>query len=225
MIETNAKIGFGGCGDITVKQDFDWTKADGLWYETYVDWGNSLEWFWDCTTEAYYKSDFSDDIYRISTPYRYSYWGISTPFYFGWASNGQLYCGDDGNCRVSMLPWGQVEPENGPNFYITDTDYDNFIIVYSCVDGIIANMQNLWIMTRTPDPSEEVLKKIEESMANSSISNWSLTSGIFGDLKKTYHGDDCVYEKWNGNQLIEGVNENEWLPFGSLQKETFDERN
>ena len=77
MTETDAKIGFGGCGETSVVQNFDWERADGLWYETYVDWGNSLEWFWDCTTEAYFKSEWSDDVYRISTPYRYSYWGIS----------------------------------------------------------------------------------------------------------------------------------------------------
>ena len=79
LTETDARIGLGGCGDIKVKEDFDWTKAEGLWYETWTDWSNWPEWFWSCTTESYTKSEFNDNVYRISTPYRLGW------LYFKWA--------------------------------------------------------------------------------------------------------------------------------------------
>ena len=153
----------------------DWSRLDGLWYETHHDWGNSLEWFWSCTTEAYYKSEFNSDVYRISTPYRI--W----PFELKWAENAQLYCkdGGDGNCIVSMWPWGQVDTTGSPNFFITGTDYDNYIVVYSCMDGYIANLQNVWIMTRTNKPSEEVLQKVRDSLAATIGDNWALNGWDF----------------------------------------------
>ena len=95
-----------------------------------------------------------------------------------------------------MLPWGQVDPidnDHPPNFYITGTDYDNFIVVYSCVDGYIANMQNVWVMTRENNPSDETLDKVRESLAET-IPQWELN---WWNFKTTYHGEDCVYEQWS----------------------------
>ena len=41
-------------------------------------------------------------------------------------------------------------------FDVIDTDYDNYIIIYSCIDmGLtgLGYVDPIWVMTRTPEPS------------------------------------------------------------------------
>eukprot|EP00349_Pseudokeronopsis_sp_Brazil_P011498 CAMPEP_0202977942 /NCGR_PEP_ID=MMETSP1396-20130829/84543_1 /ASSEMBLY_ACC=CAM_ASM_000872 /TAXON_ID= /ORGANISM="Pseudokeronopsis sp., Strain Brazil" /LENGTH=116 /DNA_ID=CAMNT_0049716773 /DNA_START=361 /DNA_END=711 /DNA_ORIENTATION=+ len=45
------------------------------------------------------------------------------------------------------------------DYKVLDTDYENFTIVYSCVDSHIKTSGvNLWILSRTPELAEEHLK-------------------------------------------------------------------
>lgn len=46
-----------------------------------------------------------------------------------------------------------------PNYEIIDTDYDSYSIVYNCNSWV----NELWFMTRSPVPSENLLKKMYES--------------------------------------------------------------
>ena len=75
-----AKIGFGLCEAPSVVQNFDWEPFAGFWYETYTDWGNLVEIPWKCTTEAYTKSDFNDNVGGVNQELglgrRYSFSGM-----------------------------------------------------------------------------------------------------------------------------------------------------
>ncbi|KAL8575377.1 hypothetical protein ACOMHN_048670 [Nucella lapillus] len=35
-----------------------------------------------------------------------------------------------------------------PNYFVVDTDYDNYSVVFSCTDFMLGNFQFLWILTR-----------------------------------------------------------------------------
>ena len=50
-----------------------------------------------------------------------------------------------------------------PNYQILDTDYDNYTIVYACHED---DMQYLWLMTRYPEPSDELLDQMKAKAAS-----------------------------------------------------------
>ena len=183
--ETEAKFGFGKCSTPTVTQNLDWDQFDGFWYETYTDWGNSVEWFWKCTTESYEQTDFNENIYKINTPFEIGW------FSFTWAKNAQLYCGDTGDCRVNMLPFGSPDPEKKANYFVIDTDNDNFVIIYSCFHNYLAHMDNVWIMTREAHPSDDTKTLITNALENSSISHFKFDSWNF---RTVTHDDTCEYD-------------------------------
>ena len=70
--------------------------------------------------------------------------------------HGQAKCPSDqgsGQCFVRFFA-PLVQWTDDPNYLILDTDYDTYSIVYSC-DG--ESMLALWIMTREPQVSTELL--------------------------------------------------------------------
>ena len=82
--------------------------------------------------------------------------------------NGQAQCwAADGNCQVSFS--SNPTFDGTRNYNILETDYDNYAIVYSCRptwwdSGI---QQELWILSRTPVMSNDLLTSIQGK-----ISEW-----------------------------------------------------
>ena len=52
------------------------------------------------------------------------------------------------------------------DYRVIDTDYENFSIVYSCTDLLIARAEFLWILSRTPKISDEQLINLSAFVAN-----------------------------------------------------------
>ncbi len=80
----------------------------------------------------------------------------------GWMANGVFdeVCGrasqaDPENNPGDLLVEFPVSPGAG-NYWLLDTDYESFAVVYSCSEGnFFTNGQELgWLMTRDPNPDQ-----------------------------------------------------------------------
>ncbi|XP_018022291.1 apolipoprotein D isoform X3 [Hyalella azteca] len=45
------------------------------------------------------------------------------------------------------------------NYWVLDTDYNSYAVVWSCTSALIANIQFMWVLTRDPQPSEALVNK------------------------------------------------------------------
>ena len=55
--------------------------------------------------------------------------------------------------------------DNG-DYRILETDYDNYTVIYNCTggDSNVHYTEFAWILTRTLEPSEEILSKAYEAL-------------------------------------------------------------
>ena len=78
-----------------------------------------------------------------------------------------------GNCLITFLqdPPDLDQPDN---FFIIDTDYDNYLTVYSCVEylGGLLNFQGLWIMSKEPTIDSAIVKSQQDKFAENVPSYW-----------------------------------------------------
>ena len=72
---------------------------------------------------------------------------------------GAATCGTNGKCWVSFSWWGRPDTSRVPNYNVLSTDYDNYVIVYSCQNRWSSKRESVWIMTRNPDFSDAEQKK------------------------------------------------------------------
>ena len=85
--------------------------------------------------------------------------------FYGWV-NGLATCGTDGKCQVTFNWWGnRPDISKGPNYNVLSTDYENYVIVYSCADRSDGSKsENAWIMTRKQKIKAEKLKEYEKML-------------------------------------------------------------
>ena len=56
---------------------------------------------------------------------------------------------------------GMPEMDNEPNYFVLDTDYDTYSVVYSCSNiNDLLTFEMMWILSRTPTLSQEALDSI-----------------------------------------------------------------
>ena len=82
------------------------------------------------------------------------------------------------------------DADTEPNYNVLATDYENYTIVYDCTDfGSRLKSEVLWILTRDPVPSDEVLNEAKSIIAEKLPSY---------DMSKKSHytrqGDSCPYD-------------------------------
>ena len=56
--------------------------------------------------------------------------------------------GKDGHCVVNFK--GEPDPNASSNYQIVGTDYDNFTVIYSCIDMYLFSYDIVWVMAREP---------------------------------------------------------------------------
>ncbi|XP_033757335.1 apolipoprotein D-like [Pecten maximus] len=125
------------CPTIPVVADFDTERYTGTWYET-ERFDNPLEWYTRCVSDTY--------ISRGDGSYTVLYNRIGTWTGTNRTTEGalDLVDGHPGHFRASFAGW---LPSG--NYYIIDTDYSDYSIVYSCSDMYgITNIELAWIMSR-----------------------------------------------------------------------------
>ena len=160
----SADFGWGSCPSPKVLSSFDMKRAKGNWFETKIDRTNILEiMFWRCTQEDYtLRPAPNDDTYDIFTPYKgwfdeYNTWGIDA---------GLVFPHQNGTGWVNFL--GTPERDGSGfldlPFLVLDTDYTSFIIIWSCFDFGAFYVDAMWVMNRTPHPSEETWDLVARSL-------------------------------------------------------------
>ncbi len=67
---------------------------------------------------------------------------------------------------------------NKGNYHILDTDYDSFAVIYSCTNLFVAKVEFYWILSRTPEVSQEKLEELfsyVDKKINKQKSNFHIT--------------------------------------------------
>jgi lipocalin len=136
---------WGGCPKIQYELDnFELNRIEGKWFE--VVRSNSI---------PFEKGNCVDDTYTINNNGSFN------------VTARQVLDG------VETLTYGRAEPTENPfrfrigfepiarfvkgDYQIVNTDYDNFLTIYSCSDLYFARLEFIWVMSRKPNVSQELL--------------------------------------------------------------------
>ncbi|KAK9875349.1 hypothetical protein WA026_007747 [Henosepilachna vigintioctopunctata] len=88
------------------------------------------------------------------------------------------YPGDfSSDMQIPMAP--SFFMRDGGNYYVLGTDYETYAVVYACPSYQLVvyylNYQNVWVLTRDRNPSQQVLKNAQEAFKrNTFLQKWRL---------------------------------------------------
>ncbi|XP_029162001.1 LOW QUALITY PROTEIN: uncharacterized protein LOC114933539 [Nylanderia fulva] len=151
----------GTCLNLETKQQFELDKYLGKWYEVerYFAW---FEFGGKCVT-ANYSLNMNNTV-KITNRQISSLTGVAT----GIEGIGRLIGKpDDPKLAVTFpsLPISFDAP-----YWILDTDYNTYSVVWSCTNLGVFNVRNVWILTREPKPPIAVLEKAYQIIDKNNIS-------------------------------------------------------
>ncbi|KAG7310788.1 hypothetical protein JYU34_003609 [Plutella xylostella] len=141
---------FGACPDVAVKPDFNPNRYLGKWYEAeryfaFFELGGK------CVTANYGEKD--NGMITVVNKQLSVFSGVKSMIE---GEANQVSRSDVGKLAVRFpsLPFNFAAP-----YWIIDTDYDNYAVVWSCNDYGIIHTENAWILTRERNPQLTVLEK------------------------------------------------------------------
>lgn len=179
----SARLGFGSCPKIQLQQNFDADRHAGKWYEAKRDKLFAWEMGQECGTQNYRKNASGNyDLY-----FRAYFWMMAFQ-YMG--VGGELKrCGtsSDWTCQATM---GKESEKEYP-IDILATDYDNWSVMYACMDMGAMHAKWIGISDRngaiTPDQLAAAEASIAAQLPDFDLSDWSM----WNTSQK-----DCKYD-WN----------------------------
>ncbi|XP_045607637.2 apolipoprotein D [Procambarus clarkii] len=145
----------GSCPAQNVVQNFDVTSYLGKWYEL-EKYFAIFELGGRCITATY--SDKGNNKIRVLNE-QISVFGNIPNNIVGTAQFVNLQSGE-AKLSVSFdnFLWAGMGPVGGAgNYWVLETDYQNYSVVWSCQDLVAVNKQILWILWRTPKPDPQLL--------------------------------------------------------------------
>ncbi|XP_052748798.1 uncharacterized protein LOC113518406 [Galleria mellonella] len=150
----------GNCPDVSAMTDFDPSRYTGKWYEA-EKYFFLFEFGGKCVTANYDTKD--DGVMTVTNKQLSSFTGIQSEI-DGEAT--QISRSDEGklSVRFPSLPVNVAAP-----YWVVDTDYDNYSIIWSCNDFGLFHTRNAWILTRERNPSLSVMEKVYKSLDKNNI--------------------------------------------------------
>ncbi|XP_055386067.1 apolipoprotein D-like [Condylostylus longicornis] len=156
----------GNCPEnITTKSDFQPDKYLGKWYE-YAKYPFIFEAGGKCIT-AEYGNLGNGKISVVNTQYGMLFGSKSS--IRGTAKEvapGKLLVNFD------YIP---LDTLTSSNYWVLDTDYENFSVVFSCYDLLYFHTEVVWILTREQQPSPETIEKAKSVIQEKGLSLKPLT--------------------------------------------------
>merc|ERR1711976_112558 len=157
------RISWGKCKTPEVKQNFTLQKYLGTWYEYERDFV-VFEFMMTCGRANYsLNEDGSVKVRNTGTLF-----GKAVDIY------GSATVPDPKEPAKLVVKFFDGDTETIPNYWVVDTDYDNFSVVYSCRDiargWFDVRSEIVWILTRDRNGvSEEQLEAIYEELEDKDI--------------------------------------------------------
>ncbi|KAK9505729.1 hypothetical protein O3M35_009718 [Rhynocoris fuscipes] len=138
----------GSCPELKTVDNFNQSRYMGKWYEA-ERYFSVLEFGGKCVNSNY--SEGADESINIISKQTSTLTGIHSTI------EGEVVKANHGfqskmNLRYPYLPM------DAP-YWILDTDYDNYSVVWSCSNFGIFSTRNAWILTRSRFPSLEIMEK------------------------------------------------------------------
>jgi len=164
-------LSVGRCPLLPTVEKFDMTKYAGKWYES---WKNQkyyriVDAGLKCATETYTIMD--DSTMKVSKNGVFSFGGKS----FSQQGTARLINRSSGLGKLSFsYPALTFSPQNAP-YWILDTDYTNYSVVWSCSNFRFLRLKIFWILTRDPNPDDAVIRKAFDVLSQNGISRRTLS--------------------------------------------------
>ena len=184
---TYSTFGFGKCKvrpSPKVVNNFDASKYVGLWYEQYRDKQTPFQ-SGECTTAEYSLND--DGSIKV----------VNSEIQPGKSERtsvtGKAICDNspikEAKCKVNFGPEFLEKFKFAlGDYWVFDTDYENFSIVYACREIVGAfHYEFVWILTREAEASEEQLEEYYGKAVN------DLGYRNEDIRRKTIQGGTCPY--------------------------------
>ncbi|XP_077289515.1 apolipoprotein D-like [Arctopsyche grandis] len=154
----NAQIRFQGkCPDFKVKQPFDSSRYLGKWYEA-EKYFVRFEVGGKCITATY--TDEGDGVIGVLNRQLNIASGNETTI-----KGTAALAGVPDEAKLSVvfpsIPFGRPAP-----YWVLETDYENFSIVYSCTNFEDYQTTTLWILTRQRFPCPAVIREARWIIGN-----------------------------------------------------------
>lgn len=154
----------GACPDIQAMSDFNPSRYLGKWYEA-QKYFFLFEFGGKCITADYVLKD--NGIIGVINKQISILTGIQSEIQ---GEANQVSRSDEGKLSVQFptLPVNFSAP-----YWVVDTDYDSYAVVWSCCELGFFHSSNAWILTRERNPPDSVLQKafaaVERSKINSAF--------------------------------------------------------
>ncbi|XP_033226089.1 apolipoprotein D-like [Belonocnema kinseyi] len=167
-------IDIGHCPKVTVVDDFDVTKYEGLWYEIKKYYA-IFEKDGQCITANYTLN--ADGTLKVVNSQISSQNGQSSS-----AQGTAKFVGSKTEGKLSVVFQSTIIQIPGP-YWILYTDYDTLAVVYSCVDAFFSHATNVWILARAPKLSDEDLATAYTALEDNNLSKGPLQDTVQTNCK------------------------------------------
>lgn len=168
----NAGTTMGTCPAPVLQQNFDAVKYMGLWYEQARD--KTMPWESNDCQQARYTLNKDGTVGVFNTQYN-----PATDKVEG-ANATATFNGAQGSVKFFWYaPAG--------DYRVLATDYENYAIVYSCTDLLLAKSEYIWILTRERDAAEAYIYNAL-NILKEKIPEYDQTY-----IRRTSHASTCKY--------------------------------
>ncbi|RZF38442.1 hypothetical protein LSTR_LSTR011932 [Laodelphax striatellus] len=164
-------IGMGSCPHVTVKDNFEPVKYTGRWYE-YSRIINTFQLGGSCVTADYTPEIDSNNEFTGNILVKNSMinWRGKTS-----SIGGKAVPLDKSTNDAKYIVIFKNVPTNG-SYWVVDTDYESYSVVYSCTSIFgLFNLKFLWLLTRTPEPTQYVIERMNSVLETNGLSSYLLS--------------------------------------------------